>query len=226
MISLSIRPVCNTVRCMHSLAKLPTSLVLFFLLLSGCGVPPAPTATQELGRGKWTGQTFHQPFFGLTLQVPRSWRHTGNMTKEVMQKGGSAAGMSAMDRQMATQNATIFFIASRHPLKSRKKINAVFSCIAEKCDPSHTAKFYQEAHAEQIEEMGKKTHVMFYPKTVQLGGKEFQHCRVTIDRKGVAVKYDLYTTIINGYALTFGTMFHHESMRSDLIQILKSIRFN
>jgi hypothetical protein len=205
----------------------------YALFPAGCSNPAKP-ASEEIDFGTLNGSVYHNNYFNLTATLPSEWNYLDLEARQRMMNAGVKL-VAGQDKNLsATLKAgelqTVNLLSAfKHKLGAPVPFNPSVQCIAERVRHMpgiERGKDYQ-FHAKKLLQAGQMKFT--FPKdttTETLGGASFDVMYMELSLPTVTVRQKYYTTIMNGYALTFIVSFSTEEEETVLLEVLKTVSFN
>ncbi|OQX63545.1 MAG: hypothetical protein B5M56_02495 [Desulfococcus sp. 4484_241] len=176
----------------------------------GCG-------KHRLDSGKFTGNVYHNKYFGLTVTLP------------VDVTIAPRAKESGDGNNASTPKTLNLFTAYLYPDEKEVVYNPNIICMAEHVDKEHgvvTGRDYHLHNRKIIESMSAPVTFSKDVISQPLGGKAFDYMRVAIPLAGFSVNQQLYARKIGDYILVFAISYTNSDEKNKLEGILKTIRFD
>ncbi len=223
--------------------KLKNKLIFFVLVclvfMSGCGEEEPnksgkkhPTKFDLLGVVK--NSIYKNNYFGLSIKIPSHWHLQNKKMREEMVDIGRetvAGDNKILEREIAmsqlkTENLLTVF---KYPLKTPVSFNPSFICMIEVITPFMSiknGKDYQHQMQKFIKTAKMKVSIPKEIYTEKIANREFSVLVLKRNIAGIKITQKYYSTIMKGFALNFIITFSSDKSETELMNILKSIKFN
>ncbi len=189
----------------------------------------APAQMDVPDVGTWTGPTYKNQYFGLTLTIPQGWQvQDASVKQRINEKGKELVTSDDPVKKdqinQAVENTLNLVTVSQYPLGSAATSNPVFVCGAEKVprtmvkDADYTAGLKQSLQYLQV-----PIHVAKDIYTQTVGGVEFSVIDLALDFNGTTVNQRYYAHIKKGYALFFIVSYQTEEQFRMQTEMLKTV---
>lgn len=215
------------------------------LLLSACGKSGnesekekekenAAEVTKDFDYGKTEGNVYSNKYFGLTLEFPSEWKI---QTKEEMQQI-TEAGKSQLDPNDPVMKQAIkaidvktayLFTIFKYEVGSLVDFNPSFMVLAENTSsvPSvTTGKDYLQSAKRLLKRAAANAEIEDEFESAKIGSKEFYIMKAVLDQGAGPVNQSYYTTIKDGFALSFILTYSNDEQKAELMQIIEKVKMD
>jgi len=188
-----------------------------------------PAQADKPDGGTWTGSTYKNEYFGLTLTIPQAWQvQDSSFRKQINEKGKelvtSDDPTTKSELNRAMDNTVNLLIVTQYPLGEARPFNSMLICGAEKVPAGVST---------DADYMGALKNTLKYsqvPITIERDVYSEQLGRVTfsvIDFKsnysGTIVSQKYYAHIMKSYTLFFIVIYQTDEQLKTHNEILKSV---
>lgn len=185
-------------------------------------------------KGKVTDNVYENEFFGVQVTIPIAWvvqnaeqiRDLTENSKSIVQHANPemAAKVDSIQDKII-QMLTVF----QYPVEDTSTFNPSFVMMAEKLPTKllMDEKVYIKLTIEQLKRTGLYQSIDPNGKKINLGGRDFFTLSVTSTWKGEKdLTQDFYVSVMRGYAVVIITSYTARQQQDQLIDILRSLKFD
>lgn len=215
--------------------RIKSTLIIMLLVAltfsTGCNL----TRKNKLCMGVMEGTTYTNEYFGFTFTIPEKWTLLSEEEKEsIMNDFITALPSDSKDlkKQLEKSKAKTLHLVSayKYPIEINFTFNPNLGCSAEKLSLKNrfiikSGEDYLTLFKSSIEKL-KLPFTFTDISSEELGGKDFDVMVASIEIQDIKICQKFYSTIINGYALTFAVSYMTEKQLNDLNNILETIKFD
>lgn len=204
-------------------------LIVSLALASSC----TNTAEKEIGFGEFSGMTYTNDFFGMTMTLPDGWSiQSKQLIMQTFELGGEM--MTGNDDNLkamlnaAKLNIVPLFMVSQYEVGSPVDSNPNINAIAERLVLPGIKKpedyFFHTRKMMQSTEMQVKFDEE--TSTANLGGQDFGVMSLEMSMLGQSMKQKHFVALKNGYVLQIVITYINEEELPLLEKTLQSLKFD
>lgn len=186
-----------------------------------------------ISMGEMNGNTYTNNYFDLSFSIPETW--TLKSEQQIQQMNAKGAAMIAGDDEDKKEEFKLSEIreltlvyAAKHELGYDKGFNSSILCICENLIFRGSSIKSGADHLEEVQKYLEGTNILISFSSITseaLGSKKFDVYRTKTTYDIGVVNQKMYSSVIDGYVLTFIITFSSEQELSELESILNTITF-